>query len=246
MRIRPGLGLALGFLASVACQRANDFDTARRAARDHIAAGRLEEALIDVRRAIGLARTLDLPSNAAVASSLVTGGWLCLHLACNEDALAWLTEAVGLREQALHADDPLLAQAYSLLGVALARKGSERYAQAEASHRRALSARLESRGPDHPEVATSLNNLGVLARRQGRLAEAERLHRRALAIRRATLGPDHPDVAQSQHNLGRTLLDAGDTAGATALFERAGTPGPGEWFGLGPFNSAAEALGTAW
>jgi Flp pilus assembly protein TadD len=108
-----------------------------------------------------------------------------------------------------------------------------------------LAARITGRGPDHPEVATSLNNLGVLARRQGRLAEAERLHRRALAIRLAALGPDHPDVAQSQHNLGRTLLDAGDIAGATALFELAGTPGPKDWFGLDRLNSAAEALGSA-
>ena len=38
------------------------------------------------------------------------------------------------------------------------------------------------RGPAHPNVATSLNNLALLYQAQGRYAEAEPLYRRALAI----------------------------------------------------------------
>ena len=50
-------------------------------------------------------------------------------------------------------------------------------------------------GPDHPNVATSLNNLAELYRNQGKYAEAEPLYKRSLAIREKALGPDHPDVA---------------------------------------------------
>ena len=50
-------------------------------------------------------------------------------------------------------------------------------------------------GPDHPDVARSLNNLAALYETQGRYADAEPLYKRSLAIREKALGPDHPDVA---------------------------------------------------
>lgn len=46
-------------------------------------------------------------------------------------------------------------------------------------------------GPDHPDVATSLDNLAVLYCVQGQYALAQPLHKRALAIREKVLGPDH-------------------------------------------------------
>ena len=56
-------------------------------------------------------------------------------------------------------------------------------------------------GPDHPHVATSLNNLAELYRIQGQSARAEPLYKRSLAIFEKALGPDHPDVATSLENL---------------------------------------------
>jgi hypothetical protein len=38
------------------------------------------------------------------------------------------------------------------------------YAQAEPLHRRALAIREKALGPDHPDVATTLNNLCLLSR----------------------------------------------------------------------------------
>src|SRR5271157_3768284 len=55
-------------------------------------------------------------------------------------------------------------------------------------------------GPDHPEVATYLNNLAELYQSQGRYAEAEPLYKRSLEIWEAKLGPDHPKVATSLNN----------------------------------------------
>ena len=56
-------------------------------------------------------------------------------------------------------------------------------------------------GPEHPDVAQSLNNLAGLYQAQGQYAKAEPLHQRALAIREKALDPDHPDVAESLNNL---------------------------------------------
>jgi hypothetical protein len=43
--------------------------------------------------------------------------------------------------------------------------------------------------PEHPHVATSLNNLAALYEAQGRHADAEVLHKRSLAIREKTTAP---------------------------------------------------------
>ena len=43
----------------------------------------------------------------------------------------------------------------------------------ELLHQRALAIREKTLGPEHPHVATSLNNLAALYRAQGRYAEAE-------------------------------------------------------------------------
>ena len=65
----------------------------------------------------------------------------------------------------------------------------------------ALEVAQTNVGTDHPDVATSLNNLAVLYKAQGDYAKAAPLYKRALAIREKALGPDHPDVATSLNNI---------------------------------------------
>ena len=57
---------------------------------------------------------------------------------------------------------------------------------------RALAIREEVLGPEHPDTATSLNNLAGLYYAQGKYSLAEPLLKRALAIREKQLGPEHP------------------------------------------------------
>ncbi len=49
-------------------------------------------------------------------------------------------------------------------------------------YKRALAIREKALGPDHPNVATSLNNLALLYHKQGRYVDAEPLYKRALVI----------------------------------------------------------------
>jgi hypothetical protein len=58
-----------------------------------------------------------------------------------------------------------------------------------------------SLGPDHPELAHTLNNLGVVHERLAHLDEAEVCYRRAHTIAVATLAADHPFVETSGRNL---------------------------------------------
>ena len=69
------------------------------------------------------------------------------------------------------------------------------YAKAEPLYQRALAIREQALGPNHPDTASSLNNLANLYWRQGKYEEAEPLYQRALAIREQALGPNHPDTA---------------------------------------------------
>ena len=55
--------------------------------------------------------------------------------------------------------------------------------------------------PDHPDLATSLNNLGFDRAETGRGDEAEALYRRALDIREQVLPPNDPAIADTLNNL---------------------------------------------
>jgi len=95
-----------------------------------------------------------------------------------------------------------------------------RYAEAEPLARRHLAILEKRLGPDHPDVATSLNNLAALLANQGDFAGARPLAERVVTIWEDVLGPDHPEVAFSLDNLA-SLHDAdGDFAGARQLLER--------------------------
>ena len=80
-----------------------------------------------------------------------------------------------------------------------------KYDKAEPLLRRVLQIDEEQYGPNHPEVATDLNNLASLLQATNRLKEAETLYRRALEIDEASYGPDHPDVAIRLNNLAQLL-----------------------------------------
>ncbi len=99
--------------------------------------------------------------------------------------------------------------------------GRGRYADAQPLFKRALAIREARLGPDHPDTATSLNNLANVLHGQGDLQGARILHQRALAIREARLGPDHPDTATSLNNLALVLHAQGDLQGAHPLYQRA-------------------------
>ncbi|HLM43603.1 MAG TPA: tetratricopeptide repeat protein, partial [Myxococcaceae bacterium] len=95
------------------------------------------------------------------------------------------------------------------------------YEQALPHYTRALALMEKARGPEHPDVAISLNNLGNVSRDMGRHEQALRYHTRALAVREKALGPEHAKVAMSIHNLGTVLYAQGRYELALRRFEHA-------------------------
>jgi tetratricopeptide (TPR) repeat protein len=83
--------------------------------------------------------------------------------------------------------------------------GLERYEESEAIYRAALATLVKQLGPEHYEVASTLQNLAAVLCARGKRHEAERFYRRCLAIQENLLGHDHPDVALTYNNLSNLL-----------------------------------------
>ena len=77
--------------------------------------------------------------------------------------------------------------------------------------RDALAIQEATLGASHPDLADTLNNLGVASERAQRMDDAERYYRRALAVATAAFPADHPFVATSRANL-REFCDANGRA----------------------------------
>jgi hypothetical protein len=75
------------------------------------------------------------------------------------------------------------------------------HASAEQLLREAALLQEALLGPLHPDLANTLNNLGVVCEITDKPADAERCYRRAYAIATAVLEPNHPFVATSRKNL---------------------------------------------
>ena len=80
----------------------------------------------------------------------------------------------------------------------------------------ALRIKEQAFGPEHPEVAVTLGNLGLFYKALGRLAESRRLQERALAIFQRNFGAAHGTVGTTLFNLAQLLK-----AEAEAMEERA-------------------------
>ncbi|CAM9154674.1 unnamed protein product, partial [Hapterophycus canaliculatus] len=70
----------------------------------------------------------------------------------------------------------------------------EKYAEAEPLYESSISILQKALGRDHPDVATTLNDLAGLFDSQAKYAEAGPLYERAQSIQEKALDPDHPDL----------------------------------------------------
>ena len=86
---------------------------------------------------------------------------------------------------------------------------------------RALAIEERAYGRDHPEVATTLNNLGNAYGKFGDDAKKRDMLERALAINERAYGRDHPEVAITLMNLGNAYGELGDHAKKRDMLERA-------------------------
>ena len=76
-------------------------------------------------------------------------------------------------------------------------------------------------GPLHPDLVSTLNNLGIVAEKTGRPGDAEAFYRRAAATASASLPSDHPIVAESRKTLEDFCRERGLPIDAAVVTRRA-------------------------
>ena len=100
-----------------------------------------------------------------------------------------------------------LADAWALMHGARQVWGDGTSGEAEAMVRRALAIREALLGPQDPQVAASIDELGKIAYNRGRYGEAESRFRRAVEIDEAALGPNALEVGLLLGDLGAALRE---------------------------------------
>ncbi|MBD2457104.1 tetratricopeptide repeat protein [Nostoc sp. FACHB-87] len=100
-------------------------------------------------------------------------------------------------------------------------EGQGLYTQAEPWYQQCLSIVQNRLGENHPDFATSLNNLALLYHSQGKYDQAEPLYLQALELYKRLLGDNHPHVADSLNNLALLYHSQGKYDQAEPLYLQA-------------------------
>jgi tetratricopeptide (TPR) repeat protein len=122
-------------------------------------------------------------------------------------------------DAALPRGNELAASLCSAVAEDSTRNGA--FASARRYAEQALAIREQVLGLEHPDTASSLNDLAEVLREQGEYAAARPLYERGLAIREQVLGPEHADTANSLNNLAMLLYQQRDYTNAKSMLERA-------------------------
>ena len=122
-------------------------------------------------------------------------------------------------------DPPLLSQAIYIsprplltLTLILLPSTTGAFLDALPLYVRSLEIKKATYGPHHPEVSSSLNNIGLLFQTLGNLSAAQSVHEDAFFNQIDCLGRHHPDVATSLSNLAALATKRGELGDAKELY----------------------------
>jgi non-specific serine/threonine protein kinase/serine/threonine-protein kinase len=171
---------------------------------------------------IGLLRAKREAENARQVSELLVG----IFEELNPDSMSptlsvndILARGAGRLDRELE-DQPLVqARLQTAIGYASSQLGDHDAGRALLED--ALETRRALLGDEHPDVAWTLNRLGLVYYWAGEHGRAREAFGRAVEILEAAHGPDTSEVAEALTNLGFVLWRSGDLVGARAHLERA-------------------------
>ncbi len=113
-----------------------------------------------------------------------------------EEAAGYATAVIERYESA----EELRGRLFNSLGALFQRQG--KYNEALEQFQRGRETRERALGPEHPDVADSLNNAALVLRHLGHYEKAIENYQRAAAIKEKVFGPNHPWAVGSETNLG--------------------------------------------
>ncbi len=129
--------------------------------------------------------------------------------------------AMFLMANRLLAQESELARAEALNKQVIALHNQGRFQEAIILAEEALKIRARVLSSEHPDIATSLNNLALLYSKIEEYSKAEPLYQRALEIRKKAVESEDLNVADCLNNLGELYRKMGSYTKAEPLFQQA-------------------------
>ena len=87
----------------------------------------------------------------------------------------------------------------NLCSIATIYKEQGKFPEALELCHKSLATKEKVLGCEHPEVASTQDNMGIMLAAQGKHSKALKMHEKALKTRVAVFGPEHLDVAKTQN-----------------------------------------------
>lgn len=112
-----------------------------------------------------------------------------------------------------------IGNGWNAKGLQKAKKGD--WGDAVLCWENALEVRQQALGDSHPDVANTLNNMGIALGRLERFDEAMESLNKALQIRTTIYGKLHLEIAATLHNIANVFQQMKDYNGALRCFEEA-------------------------
>ena len=120
-----------------------------------------------------------------------------------DEARSYFEQVLQRVEKASGVDHPLYGAA--LNNCALTLEAQKDFKNALTMHEKSLALRTRALGPQHPDVALSMHNLGVCLLRDDKVKnrdQAAEYGKKAIGIWEKTLGPKHPTVIEARKDWG--------------------------------------------
>ncbi|XP_046849012.1 uncharacterized protein LOC124442557 [Xenia sp. Carnegie-2017] len=95
------------------------------------------------------------------------------------------------------------------------------YEKAKDFYEQAIEIETKAFGPDHVNIATTYNNLGLVYKDMGENKKAKDFYERAMEIQTKAFGPDHVNIATTYNNLGLVYHDMKQYEIAKDFYEQA-------------------------
>jgi tetratricopeptide (TPR) repeat protein len=152
---------------------------------------------------------LGVPYHELAALMSKVGRW--------RDAVDFFEQAIATQEKT-DPENKLVAESY--LGIASAQVKVKYFRGALAPAERALELRQRRLRADDPKLLVFYNIVAIVLRELGNHAKAIELLQIVLGMKSRTLGEDHADTLGTRTLLAKSMEATGDTAGATAQWER--------------------------
>lgn len=186
----------------------------------HIFAEDLDKAESVARDALAMRENLQGDQHPAVADSLVV-----LYQVFNErgqyaEAQQVLLRARAIRETALGKQHPDTASAVHYLAKIVHLLGRHEEAESLAMGALEVQRAIYQNNP-HPDIAESLNDLGVIALQRGQYDKAQEYYQSYVDMLRILMPENHPDIAVALENLGAPFYFRREFQEAANLLEQA-------------------------